>query len=684
MKRFIKSIVSAVLIAAMTTAPTFAAGRQLTANLAGGCKTTVTVKRAKASNVRHDGIISPGEYEEIPINRNTDLDSSEPLSDILLTGENQRRALEKCRAILETTHFYMSWDEIHGLNIGVEVTYPETPYSDENYQPDNTYYPDQDFPGDEFLFQFGLMFKTVVGGKNSIYRGISKQTKTGELLYGHYGVHGLTGVLEQTPHEDYEVRISGNTVTYEISFPMESLLAESSRNGTIPENGEKIEFTLSVVGGNQGKMHSNSNAYAISIGDGGYMVSWGSLGKEKSNAFAVFSTEEINNDANPPEEPHEHSYGEWKITKEPSCTVTGLKERSCVICGEHEKQDISITDHSWGEWQIVKEATENEEGLRRRSCLICGETENSIIAPLSHQHIYTETITAPTCTEQGYTTYTCICGDRYNDSFADAEGHSYTDTVSAPTCTLKGFTTHICTKCNDRYSDGDIPALNHSYSERWTVKSYPARDNEGIRYKICTRCSVKDEQMLKKLQNSSLIFDDITADWYKPWIDYAVTRNLMNGKGSGKFSPDEKMTRAEFATVLWRIAGSPESKSNVPFTDLDKNADWYLTAVEWAYENEIIKGTSPDKFEPNGNIKRQDMAVIMHRYAENYKRFDVSASADLTQFPDCNTVGTYAVNAVSWANSLGIITGKDGNIAPIEPGTRAEVAAILTRFDLIH
>lgn len=293
MNKFIKIIAATSLIAAMTATPL--AARPLTENFAGGCKTTATIKRADASAVKHDGIISPGEYEEIPINRNGDFDSTEQMTDLLFTGEDAKTALSKCLAILETVHFYMSWDEVHGLNVAAKVTYPETPKSDDNYQPDATYYPDKDFPGDEFLFQFGMMFKTVVDGSNNLYRGISKQTKTGELLYGHYGVHGLTGELHQSPHNDYEVGIDGNTVTYEISFPLESVLSENQRNGNIANDGEKIEFAISIVGGSEGKMHENAstNAYALSLGDGGYMVQWTTLGDKKSNAFGIFSSESI-------------------------------------------------------------------------------------------------------------------------------------------------------------------------------------------------------------------------------------------------------------------------------------------------------------------------------------------------------------------------------------------------------
>lgn len=226
----------------------------------------------------------------------------------------------------------------------------------------------------------------------------------------------------------------------------------------------------------------------------------------------------------------------------------------------------------------------------------------------------------------------------------------------------------------------------HTYTDSWTCDrdSYPTRDADGMRYRICKTCGEREEAILPKLQNRSLKFGDLTADWYKQSVDYVLTKGLMDGKGGGNFAPGENMTRAQFATVLWRIAGSPDSSAAVPFTDLDRNADWYLTAVAWAFENGIIKGTSPTTFNPNGNIKRQDMATIMYRYAGEYKHYDVSAKADLSSFPDVDGVDSYAADPVSWTNAVGIITGKDGLIAPQAFAARAEVATILMRFDLMH
>ncbi|MCI9449185.1 MAG: hypothetical protein HFE30_02885 [Clostridiales bacterium] len=344
---------------------------------------------------------------------------------------------------------------------------------------------------------------------------------------------------------------------------------------------------------------------------------------------------------------HKHVYGEWQLIKEANCKNKGIEQRICKICGKRDNRSTALGEHRWCEWITVTEPTEKNEGLIQRQCSVCGKTEEKVLDKIEHVHKYTDITVSPTCTEQGYTTHTCI-------------------------------------KCGDSYTDSETASLGHIYGEDYTVEVYPTRDKCGLRYRICKTCGDREDHDVPKLQNSSLIFDDLAADWYKPSVDYVLTNDLMNGKGDGKFSPSENMTRAQFATVLWRIAGNPESNANVPFDDLDRRAEWYLPAVAWAYENGIINGTSPASFDPNGNIKRQDMAVILYRYAEKYMGYNVSGSADLSYFPDAGTISDYAVNAIAWTNSLGIITGKDGQIAPIATGTRAEVATILMRFDLLH
>ena len=254
-------------------------------NPVGGCKTETTIYRANAADVVKDGVIGENEYVEIDINRDPNT------TDLMLSFQTAER-FEDCCEFLNKVHFYISWDETHGLNVGVTAELLETPWS-ATPQPDDTYYADQGFPGDEFLFQFGMMFR--VAGKDDetvMNRGIGLNTETNTILYGHYNENGYTGTLSQKVYEDYIVTVNGNTVTYEISFPIESVVEAQYLDGKIPAADSELRFSVSATGGSQGEYNNDANMYAISIGDAGYMAQW-EVFDAPAHAKGFFSHETI-------------------------------------------------------------------------------------------------------------------------------------------------------------------------------------------------------------------------------------------------------------------------------------------------------------------------------------------------------------------------------------------------------
>ena len=182
--------------------------------------------------------------------------------------------------------------------------------------------------------------------------------------------------------------------------------------------------------------------------------------------------------------------------------------------------------------------------------------------------------------------------------------------------------------------------------------------------------------------DSSLMFSDVKANkWYTSAIDYAVLNGLMNGVSSTSFDLDGTTTRAMVVTILYRLEGSPEVSGQVPFNDL--KADWYKYAVLWAYNNNIVKGISATKFDPNSPVTREQIATILYRYAE-FKGYDTTARADYSELPDANQTHSWATEALQWAYAEGLITGTSNNGAVIlDPrgnATRAQVATIVMRF----
>ena len=181
--------------------------------------------------------------------------------------------------------------------------------------------------------------------------------------------------------------------------------------------------------------------------------------------------------------------------------------------------------------------------------------------------------------------------------------------------------------------------------------------------------------------NIDKLFLDVSAnDWFIGAVEYCVNNGLLNGTASGIFEPNSSLSRAMVATVLYRLAGSPSVEAKANFTDV-KAGDWFADAVAWAQENEIVNGYADNTFKPNASITRQEMAVMLARYAKNVAEMDTTATTTTLSFPDADNVGAWALDAVLWCVENGIINGMDGKIVPEGKATRAQFATIIMRFD---
>ena len=184
----------------------------------------------------------------------------------------------------------------------------------------------------------------------------------------------------------------------------------------------------------------------------------------------------------------------------------------------------------------------------------------------------------------------------------------------------------------------------------------------------------------EKEQNEQPVIEFVDVPqkaWFVEAVNYAVQNGLMNGVGNDQFNPEGSMTRAMLVTVLWRYEGEPEAGKNT-FSDVP-NGQWYTNAVAWAAENGIVGGVGNNRFDPDGEITREQMATILFRYARK-KGIDTGKRGDLSGFPDANMVSDYAKAPVQWVVAEKIINGSDGKLLPQGNATRAQVSAILMRF----
>lgn len=199
-------------------------------------------------------------------------------------------------------------------------------------------------------------------------------------------------------------------------------------------------------------------------------------------------------------------------------------------------------------------------------------------------------------------------------------------------------------------------------------------------------CDFDNHDVTYPVEGGQLYFDkdkkdgmtDVNdGDWFAPSVYFVLKNGLMKGVSEFVFSPDAPMTRAMLVTVLWRYEGEPKAAANT-FSDVKAGA-WYFDAVSWASANGVVDGVGNNKFDPDGNITREQMATIFYRYC-NWKGIDTGKQTSLGGFPDAGKVSSYAKTVLQWTVAEGLISGSDGKLLPQGNATRAQVATILMRF----
>ena len=180
------------------------------------------------------------------------------------------------------------------------------------------------------------------------------------------------------------------------------------------------------------------------------------------------------------------------------------------------------------------------------------------------------------------------------------------------------------------------------------------------------------------------MFTDVTKNWAYPGIQYCVTHGIMGGMGDGTFAPTGTTTRAQIVQILYNLEGTPAVSGTTPFTDL--TANWYKPAILWAYQNNVVAGTSPTTFDPDQPVTREQIAVILTQYMFHVLKMERTwTPADLSTFPDGAQVSSWAKEAMQDAVALGLINGtkaSDGVVYldPQGSAARQQVATILMNF----
>ena len=387
---------------------------------------------------------------------------------------------------------------------------------------------------------------------------------------------------------------------------------------------------------------------------------YGNWGPNDSNGNAqLFNIYTVENYQQPPKPP------KVEITVPEVVTVgeeVKISWTASPLQGKYDQREYRVTVEGGGSKKVIYTTdTSVSVTIKRRElhCDVTVESRNTKYANYSsssyatfrcveaHEHSYTAVVTAPTCTEKGYTMHTCSCGDSYVDTYTDALGHAWDGgtVTKQPTATETGVRTYTCTRCNATKTE-TIPATG----------------------------SVDVTQM----------FTDVTKNWAYPGIQYCVTHGIMGGMGDGTFAPTGTTTRAQIVQILYNLEGTPAVSGTTPFTDL--TANWYKPAILWAYQNNVVAGTSPTTFDPEGPVTREQIAVILTQYMFHVLKMNRTwTPADLSTFPDGAQVSSWAKEAMQDAVALGLINGtkaSDGLVYldPQGSATRQQVATILMNF----
>ncbi len=253
--------------------------------------------------------------------------------------------------------------------------------------------------------------------------------------------------------------------------------------------------------------------------------------------------------------------------------------------------------------------------------------------------------------------------------------------VKEATCTENGYTGDtICKDCGTVMKKGVVlPAVGHVYESEVTKE--PTQTETGVRTYTCTRCGDTYTEEIPKLTQKPSFEDVLEEEWYYQDVCKVYEEGWMTGKSETRFAPEQILTRAEFATILYRMAGEPKVTGESRFTDVAQGT-YYTSAAEWASSVGVITGYGGTKlFGPDDPITREQIATMLYRYAK-YQGKDTGVQGNLDKFADSSSVSEYAKDALTWCVDKGIILGVGNKtLEPQDVINRAACAALVTRYD---
>ena len=156
-------------------------------------------------------------------------------------------------------------------------------------------------------------------------------------------------------------------------------------------------------------------------------------------------------------------------------------------------------------------------------------------------------------------------------------------------------------------------------------------------------------------------------------------RGFMLGYGDGNVGPQDTLTRAQFATLLWNLEGQHLPAGTESFTDVPKNA-WFYNPVIWAAEKGVVAGVGNGLFDPNTPITRQEVVQMLYNFAVNFKSYSVPKNRDMPAYEDKGQIDEWANTATEKLAEAGVLSAADGKLRFKDDATRGEVAGLFRNF----
>lgn len=262
--------------------------------------------------------------------------------------------------------------------------------------------------------------------------------------------------------------------------------------------------------------------------------------------------------------------------------------------------------------------------------------------------------------------------EKYTITMTEATGGTYSVNKNAAADTR----VLITAKPDQGYS---VSSVTVTTADGDTIPVTAAGDD---RYTFTMPAERVTVQVIFNAQSQTLPFTDLAENaWYLPAVNYVYQNGLMEGTAADTFSPNATTSRGMIVTILYRLEKEPAVAGENPFSDVADGA-YYKDAITWAATENIVTGYSTDTFLPNGEISREELATILHRYVM-YKDLDnTTDSTDaLQRYTDIDEIASYAVPAFQWALASGVMEGtSDTTLEPQATATRAEAATMLMRL----